>query len=86
MSFPNFQEMYTTEQGTDDHNLDPGIYMWIFFASAICMQYWLCRALVEVCALRLLLLILLFVLLLVGGRLDQRSINRRCHGKIAFGH
>ena len=23
---------------------------------------------------------------LVGGRLDQRSINRRCHGTIAFGH
>ena len=22
---------------------------------------------------------------LVGGRLDQRSINRRCHGTIAFG-
>ena len=22
----------------------------------------------------------------VGGRLDQRSINRRCHGTIAFGH
>ena len=26
------------------------------------------------------------VYLLVGGRLDQRSINRRCHGTIAFGH
>ena len=23
---------------------------------------------------------------LVGGRLDQCSINRRCHGRIAFGH
>ena len=23
---------------------------------------------------------------LVGGRLDQRSINRRCYGRIAFGH
>ena len=23
---------------------------------------------------------------LVGGRLDQRSINRRCHGTITFGH
>ena len=22
----------------------------------------------------------------VGGRLDQCSINRRCHGTIAFGH
>ena len=22
----------------------------------------------------------------VVGRLDQRSINRRCHGRIAFGH
>ena len=24
--------------------------------------------------------------IVVGGRLDQRSINRRCHGTIAFGH
>ena len=24
--------------------------------------------------------------LIVGGRLDERSINRRCHGTIAFGH
>ena len=22
----------------------------------------------------------------VGGQLDQHSINRRCHGTIAFGH
>ena len=23
---------------------------------------------------------------IVGGRLDERSINRRCHGTIAFDH
>ena len=27
-----------------------------------------------------------FELVLVGGRLDQLSINRRCHVTIAFGH
>ena len=28
----------------------------------------------------------LHYLMVVGGRLDQRSINRRCPGTIAFGH
>ena len=26
------------------------------------------------------------IFLVVGGRLDECSINRRCHGTIAFGH
>ena len=34
------------------------------------------------------IIILLCIILwrVVGGRLDERSINRRCHGTIAFGH
>ena len=28
----------------------------------------------------------IFTFVVVGGRLDQCSINRRCHDTIAFGH